>query len=87
MDAALDAVGVALRVGAALSSIDVAYFLGGSLASSLQGEPRLTNDVDFVVDIALWHVPRFVAVLGSDFSVDEVALSDAIRRGGSPKVV
>lgn len=29
----------------------VPYFLGGSLASSLQGEPRSTNGIDFVVDL------------------------------------
>jgi hypothetical protein len=35
-----DVVDVALAVARALERAGVAYFLGGSLASSLQGEPR-----------------------------------------------
>ena len=37
---------VAARFGAALDTLGVAYYLGGSLASSIHGEPRSTNDVD-----------------------------------------
>ena len=33
---------IALAVGKALESVGVEYFLGGSMASSVQGEPRLT---------------------------------------------
>lgn len=47
---------VALALGRALESIGVEYFLGGSMASSFQGQPRLTNDLDFVVTLRklLW---------------------------------
>ncbi|MEZ4297422.1 MAG: hypothetical protein R3B70_20840 [Polyangiaceae bacterium] len=45
----ISALDVALRVAAALESIRCEYFIGGSLASSLQGEPRATNDIDLVV--------------------------------------
>ena len=43
-----DPIGIALRVARALTAVGADYFLGGSLASSLQGEPRSTNDIDFV---------------------------------------
>ena len=43
------ALDVALRVAAALEAIGCEYFIGGSVASSLQGEPRATNDIDLVV--------------------------------------
>ena len=36
---------IALAVGKALESVGVEYFLGGSMASSVQGEPRLTLSV------------------------------------------
>ena len=44
-----DAIDVALKVAGALTLVGADYFLGGSLASSLQGEPRATNDIDFVI--------------------------------------
>jgi len=39
------------RVVEALEVAGVGYMLTGSLASSLQGEPRATHDIDLVVDI------------------------------------
>lgn len=45
-----DPVEIALLVAAAFDRAFVAYFLGGSLASSFQGEPRATNDIDSVVE-------------------------------------
>ena len=44
-----DVLSVAAAVARALEQAGIEYFLGGSLASSHQGEPRATNDVDFVV--------------------------------------
>lgn len=49
MSAVLEVVEVALAVARALESIGVDYALGGSVATSLQGEPRSTNDIDFAV--------------------------------------
>lgn len=35
----------------ALEELGIAYMIGGSLASSAYGEPRLTNDIDIVADL------------------------------------
>jgi hypothetical protein len=56
------------------------YFLGGSLASSLQGEPRATNDIDFVMALPLGKIGELAGTLGSDFEVDTDLLRDAILR-------
>ena len=74
---------VALRVAVALESIGAQYFVEGSLASSLDGEPRATNDIDFVVDIPLGRIGDFALALGSDFEVDEAMLRDAGLHGRS----
>lgn len=70
---------VALKVAGALESLGVAYFLGGSMASSMQGEPRSTNDVDIVADLEVSQVLPFVNALGSDFEVDAESLLEAVR--------
>jgi hypothetical protein len=74
---------VALRVARALEAVGVEYTLGGSLASSLQGDPRSTNDVDFAVRLEERHVELLAATLGDDFDLDEQALREAIRSRGS----
>ena len=39
------------RFVTALERIDIDYMVTGSLASSMQGEPRSTHDIDLVIDI------------------------------------
>jgi len=78
-----DELDVALTVARALERLGIPYFVGGSLASSLQGEPRSTNDVDFVVDLPEARVDAFAEALGPAFEVDVDALKDAARRRGS----
>lgn len=51
---------VALRVVAVLDDLGIPYVLGGSLASSLVGEPRATADVDLAIRIAASDVARLV---------------------------
>ena len=77
----VDAIAVALRVGAAIEAAGGAYFVGGSLASSLQGEPRATNDVDVVLTLPLGRIQALVAALGADFEVDVDMLRDALLHG------
>ncbi len=69
-----DALDIALLTAAAFERAGVAYFLGGSLASSFQGEPRATNDIDFVVELATHRVEPLIRELGTDFDVDADAL-------------
>jgi hypothetical protein len=83
----VDVLDIALLVADALDRAGIAYFLGGSLASSLQGDPRATNDIDLVVDLAEAQVGALVAALGPDFDIDEVALARAARERSSWNVI
>lgn len=67
-----DALDIALRVAKAIEAVEGRYFIGGSLASSVQGEPRSTNDIDIVVDMPLGRVAAFVKGLGDDFEADVI---------------
>jgi hypothetical protein len=75
-----NAIDIALKVARALTAVGAEYFLGGSLASSLQGEPRATNDIDFVIALPLGRVDDLAVSLGSDFEVDTAMVRDAILR-------
>jgi hypothetical protein len=79
----LDAIAVALRVANSIEAVEGSYFVGGSLASSLQGEPRATNDIDMVIEMPLGRIGQFVGALGSDFEVDLDMLRDALLHGRS----
>jgi len=79
-------VAVALYVADALESCGVRYVVGGSLASSISGEPRSTLDVDLVVEMSEADVPRVVTALASVFEVDEAAVMRAVRSHSSVNV-
>ena len=49
----------------------------------MQGEPRATNDIDFVVEMRPQQATAFAKELGPDFDVDVEALADNLQRGGS----
>jgi hypothetical protein len=79
----LDAVAVAVRVAQAIEAAGGQYFVGGSLASSLQGEPRATNDIDIVLELPIGPIPAVVTALGADFEIDTDMLRDALRSSSS----
>lgn len=66
-----------------LDQLDLPYHIGGSVASSLYGQFRPTQDVDIVTDMRLSHVRLFVKLLEANYYVAEDAIRDAIRRQSS----
>lgn len=81
-----ETVQVAIAVARALESVGVEYALGGSVATSVQGEPRSTNDIDFAVRLNESQIGKVIAALGPEFDVDEEALRDAVRRRRSANI-
>ena len=81
-----DPVAVALRVAEILEACGLRYLVGGSLASSISGEPRSTLDVDIVLDVTASDVDRLVHGLRPEFDVDEHALERAVRERSSVNV-
>jgi hypothetical protein len=78
---------VALIVAKQLQILEVPYVIGGSVASMLHGEPRLTNDVDFAAVMKERHIAPFVKALKGPFYVDDILIRDAIRRRGMFNVI
>jgi hypothetical protein len=62
------------------------YLIGGSLASSISGEPRSTLDVDVVVAITPGDVDRLVDRLRGEFDVDELGVARAVQERSSVNV-
>jgi hypothetical protein len=67
------------RVVAVLDAAGIAYMVTGSVASSLQGEPRATHDVDLVVAIPASAADRLVqAFPPPDFYLERESIVQAI---------
>ncbi|MGH7286113.1 MAG: hypothetical protein ACRELY_31725 [Polyangiaceae bacterium] len=79
-------IGIAIRVGAAIEKVGGSYFVGGSLASSLQGEPRATNDIDIVLELPAHRAEALRQELGKDFEVDVEMLRQALLTATSANI-
>lgn len=80
-------VDITLRVVRVLDELGVPYVLGGSLASSLVGEPRATADVDLAIRIDAARISALVRALEGEFYVSEEAAHEAVRRRASFNLV
>ncbi len=78
-----DPIAIALRVATAIETAGGTYFVGGSVASSLQGDPRSTNDIDFVISLPLGRIGALAQALGPEFELDQEMLRQALLRGTS----
>lgn len=78
---------MALEVGNRLDALGVTWFVGGSVASSILGEPRATADVDLVADLRGPHVGALFAALVDTYYIDEDAANTAVRTRGAFNVI
>ena len=78
---------VVARLARTFEDLAIRYVVGGSLASSLYGIPRATQDVDLVAEIELPHVEALTNSLAGEFYVDAGMIRDAIQRRASFNVV
>ena len=78
---------IAGEVVDALETLGVEYFLGGSIASTLHGEPRFTQDADIIVRLQELHLAQFATILEDRFYLSPPALLDAVRRRTSANLV
>ena len=72
-------IAVTLRVVQALEALEIRYLIGGSLASTVHGEPRATLDSDLVAELQPQHAQPLIAILQGEFYLDEMALRNAIQ--------
>jgi hypothetical protein len=67
------------RVIDVLEAAAIPYMMTGSYASSIQGEPRLTHDIDLVVEITPAAAKSLLlAFPGPDYYLDEYSILSAI---------
>ncbi|NWG29279.1 MAG: hypothetical protein HXY48_12190 [Ignavibacteriaceae bacterium] len=62
-----------------LEQLNVPYYIGGSIASSVYGISRATMDIDLVSELKQEHVKLLVQALNKDYFIDEEMILDAIK--------
>ena len=78
---------VVAELASVFDALGIRYVVGGSVASSLYGIPRATQDVDLVADVRVSHVDPMVTALAERFYIDAEMIRDAIKHHSSFNVV
>jgi hypothetical protein len=71
------------RIVAVFESLGVDYLVGGSVASSVFGEPRQTVDADLIARLLGRHAEPLVANLRGEFYADLPTITTAIQTQGT----
>jgi hypothetical protein len=75
-----DELSILKLVIARLDQAGIGYMVTGSVAVSLYAEPRMTRDVDLVVELEPGDATRVVEMFAADFTCDADRIRDAIAR-------
>jgi hypothetical protein len=78
---------VTLKVTKVFERLSVPYLISGSLASTLYGMVRTTQDSDIVAEMRLEHLQSFISALQGEFYVDEEMIAEAIQRNSSFNII
>ncbi|MFB3892933.1 MAG: hypothetical protein ACE15C_13020 [Phycisphaerae bacterium] len=76
------------RVADVMDELQITYMVVGSVASSVYGEPRSTQDVDIVADLRYGDIPRLCEKFPEpEYYMSPEAAGQAIRLGGQFKII
>jgi len=78
---------VTLKVTSVLEKLGIPYLIGGSLASTLYGMVRTTQDSDIITEMRLEHVQLFCKSLKNEFFIDEEMIAESIQRNSSFNII
>ncbi|HAE58080.1 MAG TPA: hypothetical protein DCG54_00860 [Anaerolineae bacterium] len=78
---------VTLKVTGIFERLGVPYLIGGSLASTLYGMVRTTQDSDIVAEMRIEHLQPFVSALQNEFYVDDEMIAEAIQQNSSFNII
>ncbi|MDD3880300.1 MAG: hypothetical protein PHP26_10010, partial [Syntrophomonas sp.] len=62
-----------------LEELNIPYMLSGSLAGSFYAQPRMTRDIDIVIELAAEQIAKITEIFSGDFYIDEDDVNEAVR--------
>ncbi len=65
-----------------LNGAGIAHMITGSIAANFYAVPRMTRDIDIVIEICKNDVDRIAELFENDFYIDRESISEAIERQG-----
>lgn len=80
--AASEELEVLKEVGRRLGRVRIPYMVTGSIAANVYAIPRMTRDIDIVVELSEADIDKLVNIFRDDFYVEPEAVEAAVRKKG-----
>lgn len=68
------------EIGTALDTRRIPYMISGSLAMSAYAIPRMTRDIDIVIDLDIDNLESFLEIFSTNFYFHRPTIEEEIRR-------
>jgi hypothetical protein len=65
-----------------LNKTDIPYMISGSMAANYYTVPRMTRDIDIVIELKETDIDKFVNLFAGDFYLDKEMIKKEVRRQG-----
>ncbi len=66
-------------VSSRLEKAGIEYMMTGSMAMALYSVPRMTRDIDIIIQVSSAHVSGVVSLFKEDFYIDEATVRQAVQ--------
>lgn len=83
----LDELDILKIVAARLEGAGIPYMVSGSMALNYYAQPRLTRDIDIVIELSIAHAERLAALFAADFLCEVDAAREAARHRGMFNII
>jgi len=70
-----------------LESADLRYMVTGSIAANFYTTPRMTRDIDMVIELQEEDIQKFHSLFSSDFYVEQESIKNALDERGSFNII
>jgi predicted nucleotidyltransferase len=74
-------------VAARLDSAGIEYMMTGSMAMALYATPRMTRDIDIIIQISMQDASRITSLFETDFYIEKESILEAIRSRGMFNII
>jgi len=74
-------------IGLRLDSADIPYMMTGSMAMAIYTIPRMTRDVDLVIEVKPADVAKIVGLFSKDCYIDQDSVREAVRAHGTFNII
>jgi len=75
------------RVTEGLEKFSIPYMLSGSVAMSVYTLPRMTMDIDIIIELSYSNVEAFLSIFKENYYIDHTSVINEIKRNGMFNVI